>query len=88
MERHCSRFSRYWQSKYQSREFKLVNVIKAARKMSWAKESAKVGLGGIKPVDAARGAMFLPVFQGMPDPLGEEVEIESADQIPLVSVSI
>ena len=57
--------------------------------MSWAKESSKVGLAGLNPLEVARGAMFLPLFQEMPDPLKqEEVEIASADNIPLVSVSI
>ena len=57
--------------------------------MSWAKESSKVGLAGLTPLEAARGAMFVPLFQEMPDPLKqEEVEIASADNIPLVSVSI
>ena len=57
--------------------------------MSWAKESSKVGLAGLTALEAARGAMFVPLFQEMPDPLKqEEVEIASADNIPLVSVSI
>ena len=42
--------------------------------MSWAKESSKVGLAGINPLEAARGAMFLPLFQEMPDPLKQVQE--------------
>ena len=56
--------------------------------MSWRKESAQVGLAGLNPLEAARGAMFLPVFQDMPDPLNQPVEITTPEQIPLVSVSL
>ena len=57
--------------------------------MSWKKESAQVGLAGLNPLEAARGAMFLPVFQDMPDPLNPQpVEITTPEQIPLVSVSL
>ena len=56
--------------------------------MSWAKESAKVGLAGLTPLEAARGAMFLREFQDMPDPLKQEaIEITSPEAIPMVSVS-
>ena len=56
--------------------------------MSWAKESAKVGLAGLTPLEAARGAMFLREFQDMPDPLKQEpIEITSPEDIPMVSVS-
>ena len=58
--------------------------------MSWKKESAEVGLAGLNPLEVARGgAMFLPVFQDMPDPLNPQpVEITTPEQIPLVSVSL
>ena len=56
--------------------------------MSWARESAKVGLAGLTPGEAARGAMFLPVFQDMPDPLHQAIEIKGPDDVPIVSVSI
>ena len=56
--------------------------------MSWAKESAKVGLAGLTPTEAAREAMFLPVFQDMPDPLRQQIEIKGPDDVPIVSVSI
>ena len=55
--------------------------------MSWKKESVQVGLAGLNPLEAARGVMFLPIFQDMPDPLSQEVEISKPDEIPLVSVS-
>ena len=37
--------------------------------MSWSKESAKVGLSGLTPREAARGALTCPEFQKLPDPL-------------------
>ena len=37
--------------------------------MSWAKASAEAGLAGLTPREAARGALTLPQFQQMPDPL-------------------
>ena len=40
--------------------------------MAWSKQSADVGLGGLTPEEAARGALFLPDFQKMPDPLGDK----------------
>ena len=55
--------------------------------MSWAKESAKVGLADLTLGEAARGAMFLPVFQNMPDPLHQEIDIKGPDDVPMVSVS-
>ena len=58
--------------------------------MSWVKDSVKVGLAGLTPLEAARGAMFLPVFQDMSDPLKEEpqeIEITSPEDIPMMSVS-
>ena len=39
--------------------------------MSWKKESAAAGLAGLTPREAARGAMYRPEFQKMPDPLVE-----------------
>ena len=36
---------------------------------SWRKESAKVGLSGLTPGEAAVGALTRPEFQWMPDPL-------------------
>ena len=55
--------------------------------MSWAKDAAEVGLSGLTHLEAARGAMFLPCFQDMPDPLRGGVDITSPEDIPLVSVS-
>ena len=37
--------------------------------MSWKKASAAVGLAGLTPREAARGALTRPEFQRMPDPL-------------------
>ena len=85
MEKHCSRFSCNCQLK--SIEFTLKYFRNLT--MSWKKESAQVGLAGLNPLEAARGAMFLPVFQDMPDPLNPQpVEITTPEQIPLVSVSL
>ena len=57
--------------------------------MSWKKASAEVGLAGLNPLEVARGAMFLPVFQDMPNPLNPQpVEITTPEEIPLVSVSL
>ena len=48
--------------------------------MLWKKVSAEVGLAGLEPCEAARGAMFLECFQNMPDPLKEEIDIETRVQ--------
>ena len=40
--------------------------------MAWVKESADVGLGGLTPEEAARGALFCKLFQDMPDPLDKD----------------
>ena len=37
--------------------------------MSWKKASAAVGLGGLSPVEAAKGAFLCKESQDMPDPL-------------------
>ena len=37
--------------------------------MPWAKESAKVGLAGYSPMQAAVPALMDPKFQKLPDPL-------------------
>ena len=39
--------------------------------MLWAKASAKAGLSGLSPCEAAREALFNPNLQMMPDPLEE-----------------
>ena len=36
--------------------------------MSWKRESAQVGLGGLTPREAATGAMCLEEFQRIPEP--------------------
>ena len=81
MERHCSRFSETDSVHFASTFYYSITT------MSWARESAKVGLAGLTPKEAARGAMFLRCFQDMPDPLHEEIEIKGPDDIPMVSVS-
>ena len=85
MEKHCSRFSHNCQLKSIEFTFKYFRNLT----MLWKKESAQVGLAGLNPLEAARGAMFLPVFQDMPDPLNPQpVEITTPEEIPLVSVSL
>ena len=39
--------------------------------LSWKKASASVGLAGLTPREAARGALTNPGFQLMPDPFGQ-----------------
>ena len=39
--------------------------------MSWKKESAAGGLGGLTPREAERGAFQLDYFQNMDDPLSD-----------------
>ena len=39
--------------------------------MSWKKSSADAGLAGLKPEEAAKGALFWEEFQNMPDPLDD-----------------
>ena len=41
----------------------------ATLRMSWKKDSAAVGLAGLTPVEAAKGALLCEEFQNMPDPL-------------------
>ena len=85
MEKHCSRF--YHNCQLKSIEFTLKYFHNLT--MSWKKELAQVGLAGLNPLEAARGVMFLPVFQDMPDPLNPQpVEITTPEEIPLVSVSL
>ena len=40
-------------------------------KSKWSEYSKLVGLGGLTPEQAARGALFQPDFKDMPDPLAE-----------------
>ena len=40
-----------------------------SKNMSWAKASVVVGLSGLTPREAERGALTLSQFQKMPDPL-------------------
>ena len=42
--------------------------------MSWIKESAKVGLSGLTPREAARQALMNPHFQQIRDPLEQLVK--------------
>ena len=39
--------------------------------MSWEKQSAAAGLGGLMPREAARGAFQLDCFQNMDNPLAD-----------------
>ena len=56
----------------------------ALRIMSWRKESSAIGLADLTPCEAARGAMFLPEFQNMPDPLTLK---QDPDQVPIIAAS-
>ena len=40
---------------------------------SWKKTSAAVGLSGLTPREAVRGALTCPKFQNMPDPLDKDL---------------
>ena len=46
----------------------------ATLRMSWKKDSAAVGLAGLTPVEAAKGALLCEEFQNMPDPLDVKKE--------------
>ena len=41
----------------------------ATLRMSWKKDSAAVGLAGLTPSEAEKGALLCAEFQNMPDPL-------------------
>ena len=41
-------------------------------KSRWSESARLVGLGGLTPAQAARGALFQADFQDMPDPLAEK----------------
>ena len=58
MESHCSNFCGF-----------VDQSLVINKKMSWKKESAMVGLSGLSPREAARGALTCLDFQKMPDPL-------------------
>ena len=45
--------------------------------MSWAKESAEVGLAGLSEREAARGALCEPAFQLMPTPSVKHIIVVS-----------
>ena len=58
--------------------------------MSWKEESATAGLAGLTPREAARGAMYRPEFQKMPDPLSKVLPdplagVKKEDMFMLVS---
>ena len=42
--------------------------------MLWKKDSAAVGLAGLTPEEAAKGALLCEEFQNMPDPLDVKKE--------------
>ena len=46
----------------------------ATLRMSWTKDSAAVGLAGLTPVEAVKGALLCEEFQNMPDPLDVKKE--------------
>ena len=45
--------------------------------MSWAKESAKAGIAGYNPRQAARAALLDPDFQPLQDPLIQELNVST-----------
>ena len=53
-------------------------------KMSWKKDSASVGLAGLTPHEAAKGALLCEEFQNIPDPL----DIKKEDLFLLFTMSI
>ena len=67
-----------WLSRIQHTEY---------RNMSWAKESAVAGLGGMMPREAARGALMLEDFQLIHNPLPDPAP-EYGDLIEVIKVSI
>ena len=54
--------------------------------MSWSKESAAAGLGGLTPGEAAIGVLMLEDFQNIQDPLPDPSE-EYGDLIQVIKVS-
>ena len=46
----------------------------ATLRMLWKKDSTAVGLAGLTPVEAAKGAPLCEEFQNMPDPLDVKKE--------------
>ena len=46
----------------------------AALRMLWKRDSAAVGLAGLSPAEAAKGALLCEEFQNMPDPLDVKKE--------------
>ena len=49
--------------------FQVCGYLVATLRMSWKKDSAAVGLAGLTPAEAAKGALLCAEFQNMPDPL-------------------
>ena len=49
-------------------------MFKFLIKMSWKKASAAVGLAGLTPREAAKGALMVEEFQKMPDPFGDLIK--------------
>ena len=54
--------------------------------MSWSKESAVAGLGGLTPREAALGVFMLEHFQNKADPLPDP-DAEYSDLIHIIKVS-
>ena len=49
--------------------FQVCGYPVATLRMSWKKDSAAVGLAGLTPSEAVKGAPLCAEFQNMPDPL-------------------
>ena len=54
--------------------FKVHGYPVATLRMSWKKDSAAVGLAGLTPAEAVKGALLCEEFQNMPDPLDVKKE--------------
>ena len=54
----------------------------ATLRMSWKKASPAVGLAGLTPAEAAKGALLCEEFQKMPNPL----DVKKEDLFLLVSI--
>ena len=54
--------------------FQVCGYPVATIRMSWKKDSAAVGLAGLTPAEAAKGALLCEEFQNMPDPLDVKKE--------------
>ena len=57
-------------------------------KSRWSDQARLMGLGGLTPSQAARGALFQADFQDMPDPLAEKDTLSYMVRIIYVTTSL